>query len=182
MGETLQEQLRRLGLVQKEKAEAEKREKHQQLKANKAKKGVPPPIDENALLAQEAQRKKAARVQELDRQRQEKLRKREEAAQAQQLIAAHALPRPKDGIAYRFADQGKIFRVFVEKAVVDQLSRGKAAIVRAGGDYAVVPADIARQLREINPALLAFFSDNSGQVKTDDDPYAEYAVPDDLDW
>ena len=181
MGETLQEQLRRLGLVKKEEAEAKKREKHQQIKANKAKKGTPPPVDENALLAEEAQRKKAARVEELNRQREEKLRRREENSRAEQLIAAHALPRSKDGVAYRFADQGKIFRVFVDKAVVDRLSRGKAAIVRQGDGYAVVPADIARQLREINPTLLAFISADSGQAKSDD-PYAEYAVPDDLDW
>ena len=181
MGETLQEQLRRLGLVKKEKAEAEKREKHQQLKANKAKKDAPPAVDENALLVQEAQRKKAARVQELNQQREEKLRQREESARAQQLIAAHALPRPQNGIAYRFADQGKIFRVFVEKAVVDGLSRGKAAIVRQGEGYAVVPAAIARQLREISPALVVLLSD-SGKASNGDDPYAEYAVPDDLDW
>lgn len=184
MGETLQEQLRRLGLVKKEEAEAKKKEKHQQLKANKAKKGAPPPIDENALLAQEAQRKKAARAEELNWQREEKLRQREENNRAEQLIAAHALPRPAAGVAYRFADQGKIFRIFVEKTVIDQLSHGKAAIVRQGEGYAVVPATIALQLHEINPALIAFFnvaSDNSNQVK-DDDPYAEYTVPDDLDW
>jgi len=181
MGETLQEQLRRLGLVKKEEAEAKKREKHQQLKANKAKKGGPPVVDENALLAQEAQRQKAARTQELNRQREEKLRQREENIRVQQLVAAHALPRPANGVAYRFADQGKIFRVFVEKTVIDQLSRGKAAIVRHGEGYAVVPAVIARQLREINPALVAFLNDNSKEAK-DDDPYAEYAVPDDLDW
>jgi len=181
MGETLQEQLRRLGLVKKEEAEAKKREKHQQVKANKAKKGAPPPVDENALLALEAQRQKAARAQELNRQREEKLRKREKSDRAAQLIAAHALPRPANGVAYRFADQGKIFRVFVEKAVVGQLSAGKAAIVRQGDGYAVLPAAIARQLREIDPALVAFLGEDSGQAKTDD-PYAEYAVPDDLDW
>jgi len=179
MGETLQEQLRRLGLVKKEETEAKKREKHQQLKANKAKKGAPPPVDENALLAEEAQRKKAARAEELNRQRQEKLRQREEAARAEQLIAAHALPRPTNGVAYRFADQGKIFRVFVEKAVVDQLSRGTAAIVRQGEGYAVLPAAIARQLRDINPVLVVLLNDRQADA---DDLYAEYAVPDDLDW
>jgi len=181
MGETLQEQLRRLGLVKKEEAEAKNREKHQQLKANKAKKGGPPAVDENVLLAQEAQRQKAARAQELNRQREEKLRQREESARAQQLIAAHALPRPANGIAYRFADHGKIFRVFVKKTVVDQLSSGKMAIVRQGEGYAVVPVAIARQLREISPALVAFFSDNSKEAKTGG-LYAEYIVPDDIDW
>jgi len=179
MGETLQEQLRRLGLVKKEEAEAKKREKHQQIKANKTKKGAPPPVDENALLALEAQQKKAARAEELNRQRQEKLRQREESARAAQLIAAHALPRPANGIAYRFADLGKIFRVFVEKTVVEQLSAGKAAIVREGDGYAVVPAAIARQLRDIDPALVVLLNENEAAA---DDPYAEYAVPDDLDW
>ncbi|HBT96247.1 MAG TPA: DUF2058 domain-containing protein, partial [Desulfobulbaceae bacterium] len=88
-------------------------------------------------------------------------------------------PRPADGVAYRFTDRGKIFRVFVEKAVVDQLSRGAAAIVREGEGYAVLPSAIARQLRGINPALVVFLNEN--QPKTYD-PYAEYAVPDDLDW
>jgi len=179
MGETLQEQLRRLGLVKKEEAEAKKREKHQQIKANKTKKGAPPPVDENALLALEAQQKKAARAEELNRQRQEKLRQREETARAVQLIAAHALPRPANGIAYRFADQGKIFRVFVEKAVVEQLSAGKSAIVREGDGYAVVPAAIARQLRDIDPALVVLLNENKAAA---DDPYAEYTVPDDLSW
>ncbi|MDR3090296.1 MAG: DUF2058 domain-containing protein [Desulfobulbaceae bacterium] len=180
MGETLQEQLKRLGLIKKEEAEAKKREKHQQLKANKAKKNAPPPIDENALLALAAQKKKAERAQELNRQREEKLRRRQEAARAEQLIAAHALPKPQGGVAFRFVDAKKIFRVFVEKEVVAQLSVGKAAIVRQGEGYLVIPAAIARQLREINPALLAFFNENSAEKQ--DDPYAEYAVPDDLDW
>ena len=182
MGSSFQDQLLKLGLVDKKQVEKAKKTKHNARKQKSGKKTAT--VDENALLAEQALAKKKERAHQLNLEREEKLRKREEAARVRQLIETHRLPKDERGVAYRFVDQKKVFRVFIAQELVDKLSRGGGGIVRFGDQYEVCPADIVGKIRMIDDSVIVLFNEPARDAGSDgeDDPYAGYEVPDDLIW
>ena len=183
MGGTFQEQLLKLGLVDKSKVDKSKKERHQQ-RRKKSGKRQPQPVDENKLLAEKALAKKKERAQQLNREREEKLRKREDAARIRQLIETGRYPRDERGVAYRFVDQGKIYRLFVSQEVVDLLVAGAAGIVRYGDGHEVCPTEVVKKVHEIDATVVVLMSDGTKRESgaDEDDGYAGYEVPDDLVW
>lgn len=183
MGSSFQDQLLKLGLVNKKQADKAKKTQHTE-RTKKVGKSQPPQVDENALLAEEAMAKKKERARQLNLEREEKLKKREDAARVRQLIEANCLAKDAKGVAYRFVDQKKVFRIFIGQEVVDRLSRGGVGIVRLGEQYEVCPAEIVRKLRELDPGVVVMLNEPAARKEagSEDDPYAGYEVPDDLIW
>jgi len=182
MGKSLEEQLLKLGLVDKKKVSQAKKQKHKGKKQKKAK-AAPTVIDENALLAQKAAEKKKARDRELNREREAKLQKRAESARVKQLVEQSKLDKDEKGVAYRFNVSGKIHRVFVSQEIADLLSAGRLGIVRFGKEFEVVPIAALLKIEEIDTKIFISRVEQSANEGEDvDDPYADYKVPDDLMW
>ena len=180
---SFQDQLLKLGLADKQKAKDVKKEQYTAQKQQTGKE-QPPVVDENALLAEAARKKKQERARQLNLEREEKLRKREEEARIRQIIEANIIAQNPQGVAYRFADKGKIFRIFVSEKVVSYLSSGLAAIVRCGEKFEVISREAAEKIRQAQPKLIVYCADKREPTdKTGgDDPYKDFAVPDDLMW
>jgi len=181
MGNSFQDQFLKLGLVDKKQVNKAKKQKHQKKKEQIPKKQVV--VDENALLAQAAQAKKKARAKELNRQREEKLKKREETAAIKQMVEKHRLDKDDKGSAYRFNAQGKIQRIFVNKEMAAQISSGRLAIVGFGNLYEVVPRAVGEKIQVMKEDLFVLINSSVDKQEVDsDDPYAAYEIPDDLMW
>ena len=180
---SFQDQLLKLGLVEKQKAQDTKKEQYQSRKQQTGKEQSRK-LDANAILAEAAQQKKRERAQQLNLEREEKLRKREDEARITQLIESHRLPQDAQGVPYRFADRGKIFRIFVSAATLAELSTGKAAIVRLGEKYEVIDRDAAEKIIESRPGIIVHRVSAGAHEKSgaEDDPYKGYEIPDDLTW
>jgi uncharacterized protein YaiL (DUF2058 family) len=179
MGNSLQDQFLKLGLVDKKKVNTIKKQKHRKKKQQPAKKQV---VDENVLLAKAALEKKRARARELNLLRDEKLKKRETAAAIRQMIISGMLEKDESGIAYRFNAGGRIQRIFVSKEMADKLSSGQLAIVTLGDKYEVVARETAEKILQLDSGIFVLINIPEKERKSDDDPYAEYEVPDDLMW
>ena len=141
MGNPLQNQLLKAGLVSTKQVKKVEHEKRVNRKHNKGD-SVPPA--ENAL--QKEQAAQAQRARELNRQRDEEKRLRERKAQVRQLIETNRLERDGRGAPYHFIEHNKIMRIFVAEDMADQLSRGQLAIVKLDDNYEVVPAKVAQQI------------------------------------
>lgn len=182
MGSSLQDQLLKLGVVDKKKAEKAKKSTHQKRK-KKVGKNKQPVVDENKLLAEQAQAKKKERARQLNLEREEKLKKREDAARIKQLIETTRLEKDEKGVAYRFTDNKKIYRIFISQELIDSLSRGNVGIVRLGDQYEVCPAKAVEKIAEVDESVVVMLNEASSKKESDeDDPYAGYEVPDDLMW
>ncbi len=182
MGKSFQDQLLALGLVDKKKAKEVKKQQHQ-TKKKKAKSGRNAQVvDENALLAKQAEEKKKARARQLNRERDEKLQKRAEAAKIKQLVEQNKVEKDENGIAYRFNVAGKIQRIFVSKEVSDKLSDGRLGIVVLGEGFEVVPKAIVEKIMTLDKKIVTILNEKTKDDDDPDDPYAEYKVPDDLMW
>jgi uncharacterized protein YaiL (DUF2058 family) len=60
------------------------------------------------------------------------------------------------------------------------ITSSKLVIVNCNGVFELVPKQIAEKIRQRNPSLVIDLTEE--QPTSEDDPYAEYKVPDDLIW
>ena len=128
MGNSLQDQLLKAGLVdakQLKKVKNDKRKTNKRLHKNKTE-----TVDQNKLQVQQALTEKAKRDRQLNRQLKEEAERKAIAAQIKQLIENNRLPKGDGEVPYNFADNKKIKRIFISAVVHEQLGRGELAIVR----------------------------------------------------
>ncbi|MBI5041678.1 MAG: DUF2058 domain-containing protein [Gammaproteobacteria bacterium] len=179
MANSFGDQFLKAGLVNKTRLnEAEKSKSKQQKQKNKQKIEV---VDEAAVAAKQAAAEKAARDRELNRQQKDEAERKAVHAQVRLLIELNRLPRDGGKLGYNFQDGTAIKKIFVSEEVHDKLARGLLAIVRFDAAYEIIPSVVAEKimLREAS----AIVSHATTQLEAgDDDPYADYKVPDDLMW
>ena len=184
MGNSFQDQFLKLGLVDKKKVQETKAKKH---KARKQAKSAEQPLSaqqENVRLAKEAEAKKKERVRKLNLEREEKLKKRAEVAQLKQIIEQNLLGKDEGGQPYRFNVDGKIHRIHVSSDIADRLSKGQLGIVQMIGtkeQFEIVPKEILEKLTKIESSIFTHLV-KSNSESDENDPYAEFQIPDDLMW
>lgn len=179
MGGSLFDQLKKTGLVDKNKAQQASKKKHRLSRQQKGKKAGKP--DESKLRAQQVQAKQVALDRELNLKQKQAAEQKAIAAQIRQLIEMNRLD--VDGeIGFNFVDDSNVQQIYVSEKVQDELVRGQLAIIKLENRYDLVPAKVAEKiaLRDTSCVILC----NSGNAKDsdDDDLYADYKIPDDLMW
>lgn len=175
---SLQDQLLKAGIVDEKKAKKLKQEQRKAAKQNKGK----PQVDEGKLAAQKAMAEKAERDRALARQRNVEADKKAIQAQIVQLIQSNRVARNPGEVAYNFTDGKKIKKLYVDALQQKQLTNGVLAIVKLTEQYELVPARVAEKIQQRNPdAVLVLNAPQANQVD-EDDPYADYQIPDDLMW
>lgn len=175
---SLQDQLLKAGLVNEKKLKQANREKRNEPKQAKGSQ----PVDEQRAQAERALAERAERDRELARQQREEKQQREIAAQIRQMIEQSRQPRGGDDTGYNFADGKQIKKLFVSRAVWEQLSNGQLGIVKLDDKYELVPRKFAEKIAERDPARVLVLNSSKKQVVAEEDPYAAYQIPDDLMW
>ena len=174
MVNSLQAQLLKAGLVD------EKKLKQAQRAKKKAAKQDPQKVQDTAAAIEKARADKAERDRQLNQQKREEAERKEREAQAKQLIDQHKIDRAGGEVAYQFVSKKKIKRIYVTQEQFDKLSRGKLGIVRVSGQFELIPLDLVNRLQERVPHWPVVVA--KVEEVSEDDPYADYKVPDDLMW
>ena len=179
MANSFGDQFLKAGLVNKARhSEAQKSKSKQQKQKHKQKIEV---VDEAAIAARQAAAEKVARDRELNRQQKEEAARKAVQAQVRQLIELNRLPRDGGEVGYNFKDGTAIRKIFVTEDVRDKLVRGLLAIVRLDARYEVIPSVVAEKIMLRDESCIV--SNAVAQLESgEDDPYADYKVPDDLLW
>lgn len=185
MSLSLREQLLKAGLVSEQQVQKVERDQRQQQHRGahsqpKEKRRNPGPTPQQ-LAVQKAAAEKAARDAELNRKKQEKAERRARFAEIRQLVEQHQVPRVESDDFYNFQDGTNIRRVPVNAELRSRLIAGELAIARCEGRYAFVPAAVGQRIRERVERALIHWNDPAKKPDADD-PYKDYAVPDDLVW
>jgi uncharacterized protein len=87
----------------------------------------------------------------------------------------------KGDIAYNFTHGSKIERIYVSEQVQKHLVAGRLVIVFLKGNYELVPKVIGEKIAERDPASVIQVK-RAGSEVDEDDPYADYKIPDDFTW
>lgn len=180
MANSLQQQLMKSGLANKKQANRAKQERRAD--ANRAKrKGevLETPTDRaRRLLGEQAEKDR-----KLAAQQQAKLHEKEIAAQIKQLITNGRLERDQGDQAYQFVLNSKIKKLYVTAQQHRQLVNGQIALVAAGNEiFELVPTVVAEKIRQRDDSIVLVLNERQSEQDADDDPYADYPIPDDLMW
>ncbi|MCG7938336.1 MAG: DUF2058 domain-containing protein [Candidatus Thiodiazotropha lotti] len=177
MGNTLQDQLLKAGLIDKNKANKADKELRKQSRQQRNKKQTAQPTAQ-----QLRQQEKAAKDRELNLRREEARKQREIAGQIKQLVDTHRHPRSnhEDDKPFYFDNKGKVKQMYVSAETHKLIISKKLIIVNCNGVFELVPNDIAEKIRQRNPSLVIDLTEE--KPTSEDDPYSDYQVPDDLIW
>ena len=180
MGNSLFDQLKETGLVDKNTAKQVRKQKHKQTRQQKGKKGAQPV--ESKLRAQQLQEEKAARDRELNLQQKMAAEKKAIAAQIKQLVEMNRIEQNDGEIGFNFVDDNNVQQIYVTEKIQDELVRGRLAIIKLAKGYDLVPTGVADKIALRNPSCVILCNEPKKELSDDEDPYADYQVPDDLMW
>ncbi|PXW56846.1 hypothetical protein DFO55_106216 [Grimontella sp. AG753] len=175
---TLQEQMLKAGLVTSKKmAKVQRTAKKSRVQAREAREAV-----------EENKKAQIERDKQLSEQQKQAALSKEYKAQVKQLIEMNRIVIAKGNIDFNFTDNNLIKKVVVDKATQTQLINGRLAIARlvtnSNGDseYAIIPAVVADKIAQRDESCIVLNSALSEEVQDEDDPYADFKIPDDLMW
>ncbi|NVD08694.1 DUF2058 domain-containing protein [Vibrio sp. JPW-9-11-11] len=169
---TLQEQMLKAGLVNEKKLKkAKKGSKKSRVQAREVKAAV----EENKR--QQLERDKALSIE----QKEQRLTK-EIQAQIKQLVEMNKLDQKDGDIKYNFTDGTLVKSIYVEPLVRDQLAKGILSIARHNDAYVVIPSSVAKKIALRDESVLIEQNAPAEELAAEDDPYADFVVPDDLMW
>ena len=175
---TLQEQMLKAGLVSSKKmAKVQRTAKKSRVQAREAREAV-----------EENKKAQLERDKQLSEQQKQAVLAKEFRAQVKQLIEMNRITVAKGNITFNFTDGNLIKKIEVDKQTQTQLINGRLAIARlvinAKGDcdYAIIPAVVADKIAQRDADSIVLNSALSQEEQDEDDPYADFKVPDDLMW
>ena len=173
---TLQEQMLKAGLVTSKKmAKVQRTAKKSRVQAREAREAV-----------EENKKAQIERDKQLSEQQKQATLEKEYKAQVKQLIEMNRIIIAKGDIDFNFTDGNLIKRVSVDKLTQTQLINGRLAIARlevnGENQYAIIPAVVAEKITQRDASSIVLNSTLSQEEQDEDDPYADFKIPDDLMW
>lgn len=175
---TLQEQMLKAGLVTSKKmAKVQRTAKKSRVQAREAREA-----------AEENKKAQIERDKQLVEQQKQATLSKEMKAQVKQLIEMNGITVAKGNIDFNFTDNNLIKKIVVDKPVQTQLINGRLAIARLDGEkageskYVIIPAVVAEKIAQRDASYIVLHSALREEVQDEDDPYADFKIPDDLMW
>jgi hypothetical protein len=175
---TLQEQMLKAGLVTSKKvAKVQRTAKKSRVQAREAREAV-----------EENKKTQLERDKQLNEQHKQAVLSKEHKAQVKQLIEMNRINIAKGDIGFNFTDNNLIKKIMVDKVTQAQLISGRLAIARwvidnaSESQYAIIPASVADKIAQRDAGSIALNSALSQEEQDEEDPYADFKVPDDLMW
>ena len=176
---SLQDQLLNAGLVDKKKAKQLKQELRKEAKVRQ--KGQTR-LDDSKEQVKRNLLEKTERDRQLNKQQQEVVEKKAIKAQISQLIKMNRIKRERGDIAYQFTDGTRIKKIYVTEQLQKDLVNGRLAIAKLGNDFELLPSAAAEKIRQRDPQIIVLLNTYEVMDVDEEDPYAEYQIPDDLMW
>jgi hypothetical protein len=175
---TLQEQMLKAGLVSSKKvAKVQRTAKKSRVQAREAREAV-----------EENKKAQIERDKQLSEQQKQATLAKEFKAQVKQLIEMNRIDISRGNIDFNFTDNNLIKKIAVDKQTQAQLINGRLAIARlvvdssGKSEYAIIPASVADKIAQRDADSIVLNSALSQEEQDEDDPYADFKIPDDLMW
>lgn len=182
MAKSLQEQLLGAGLVDKKKVNKLKAEKLQHKQKVKKGKVVDQSDAQRQAELKRQREEKAAKDKALNLERQRELEQKAIQGQIRQMIMQNRINKQDGDIAYHFTDHKKVKKLYISQGMHDDLTKGRLAIVALDGAYEFIPEPVAVKISERDAECILVCNNRVETVEDEEDPYADFQIPDDLMW
>ncbi|NQY63029.1 MAG: DUF2058 domain-containing protein [Alteromonadaceae bacterium] len=181
---SLQEQLLKAGLTTKQKtrqANSDKRKKNKQKRSG---------VNHGASLQEQVQQDLAKKQAEksvkdnvLNDQKKQLLADKEQQLRIKQILDHHQLKNVNGETEYNYTFDSKIKKLHVDKVTHKALVNGRLALCGLQEITYIVTAETAAKLAELDAKVVLVQNEKVEIDQVDeDDPYADYQIPDDLMW
>ena len=178
MSLSLKDQLLKAGLAKKPAAKQAKKPKPPKV----AKKNRNKP-SEMQLRAQRQMLDKAKKDKRLNAQREAEALAKAKFAQIKQLVDSSKLDRKEGETPYSFTVKKKVKKIYVTDEQQKQLSRDQIVIISLGNEaFELVPKTAAQKIAERDAKYVVKNTNTKAAAPDENDPYADYQIPDDLTW
>src|SRR5690606_356252 len=173
----LQAQLLKAGLVDNKKAK-----KLSKQAVHEKRTGDSTEAEIKAKIEQDKQQK-LAKDQAIELEKKAALQEKELKAAIIQMINQHKI-RDTDGDAvYQFIDDSKIKKVYLNQQIYNALVAGSLVIARENDSYVFLrKSSRARINVKMQGFIIVNNSAKNQQITDEEDPYADYVIPDELLW
>ncbi|WOT06823.1 DUF2058 domain-containing protein [Shewanella youngdeokensis] len=180
MANPFQEQLLKAGLVSKQKVRDTKTQKRRDKKAK---------VDDGSdLLKKEIAAKKLAQIAKDKQLNEQRFKEASEKGLVRGLVTEFkkfAISPARDAdIKFNYTFENKIFSLYVDQKMQGQLLKGQLGIIRHEDVSYLVPHKLVERVNLLVPAWVGYLwsKEDNVEVVEEDDPYADYVIPDDLMW
>ena len=180
---SLQEQLLKAGLTTKQKAKqanSDKRKKNKQKRSGVAIEATLQEKVKQDLVKTKAD--KIAKDAALNEQKKQQLEAKELHQRILQILTHHNIRLTFGEIEYNYTQNGKIKKLVVDADIQRALINGRLAICGVDDKSYLVTKETADKLATLDPSVVLLSNDKVADEVDEDDPYADYQIPDDLMW
>ena len=181
MAGSLQDQLLGAGLSNKKKAKKINTNKRQQEK--KSRKEKIELVNEAAVLADKALAAEKEKSQQHNNEIKQRAERKAYLAQIKQLVILNKVKVEHSDRLYNFVDQDKVKTLEIDEQTQKALAAGQLSIARVEDEYSLIPKAVADKIKQRDEqSIIPIATDSNKEVIAEDDPYADYQIPDDLMW
>lgn len=181
---SLQDQLLKAGLTTKQKA---RQANSDQRKKNKQKRsGVQHGATLQEQVKQDLAKSKAEKLDKdnaLNEQKKQQLADKEQTLRIKQILTHHQLKNVAGDNEYNYTFGSKIKKLSLDSITHKALVNGRLSLCGLDDITYIVTSETAEKLAELDDKVVLVQNDKVVDEQIDeDDPYADYQIPDDLMW
>ncbi|WP_199609955.1 DUF2058 domain-containing protein [Flocculibacter collagenilyticus] len=178
---SLADQLLKAGLTTKQKAKqantAKRKQQKQQRKGNVAVE------DDLKKEIEQAKQAKLEKDRELAAQKKAELTAKENKAAVKQMVLQHHIKDSEGESVFNFTYDNKVKELKVTESLRNSLAAGTVGVCAVDKEFYLLPAELIQRIATRDDSVIACLHDqDDNQVLDEDDPYADYVIPDDLMW
>ncbi len=181
---SLQDQLLKAGLTTKQKtrqANADKRKKNKQKRSG---------VQHGATLQEQvkqdlakSQSDKQAKDNALNEQKKQQLAEKEQRLRIKQILIHHQIKNVNGDNDYNYTFASKIKKLSLDAITHKALVNGRLSLCGLDETTYIVTRETAEKLAELDADVILVQNDKVVDEQViEDDPYADYQIPDDLMW
>ena len=181
---SLQDQLLKAGLTTKQKtrqANADKRKKNKQKRSG---------VQHDATLQEtvkqdlvKAKTEKQVKDNALNEQKKQQLVIKEQGLRIKQILVHHQIKNVSGYNEYNYTFANKIKKLSLDSVTHKALVNGRLSLCGLDETSYLVTRETAEKLAELDPTVVLVQNDKMVDEQVDnEDPYADYQIPDDLMW
>ena len=181
---SLQDQLLKAGLTTKQKARQANSDKRKKNKQKRSGVAVDASLQEQVKKELElAKQEKLARDIALNDEKKSALAAKEQQLRISQILQHHQITNVNGEAEYNYTFNNKIKKLFIDEVTHKALVNGRLALCGSGEHTYIVTAETAEKVASLDEQVILVQNTKlEAEASDEDDPYAEFQIPDDLMW
>lgn len=177
---SLQEQLLKAGLANKQSANQIRTEKRKKNKAVRKGQTQADTTLQDQLNAQKKQQAKKDLV--LNQSIKAELDQKSELGKVKQMIEQLQIKDFSGDIAFSYVQDSKVKTLYVNQVNQNALTKGRIGICLFDDNIYLLAAQAIEKIKAVDSKYILLLNDNQPVEVDEEDPYADFQIPDDLMW